>query len=230
LTPDARAALRRLAPPVDTDVFRPASAADRSAQPRRCVAVGRFVRQKGFGVLLRAWAQVVAQPSAASSAPRPPWELVLVGDGPQRRRLERLVAHLGIGGSVRFTGPLGRAAVVSELQQAQLFALPVRTRLTGLFRAGLNPEGLGLAALEAAACGLPVLIGRSGGAPETVRDGVSGFVVDPDRPGELAARIGPLMADPVRAAAMGQAGRAHVQQQFSAAGARVVLRELLDLG
>ena len=55
---------------------------------------------------------------------------------------------------------------VAELQRADVFALPVRTRL-----AGLNPEGLGLAALEAAACGLPVVVGDSGGAPETVRDG-----------------------------------------------------------
>ena len=119
--------------------------------------------------------------ATASSHP-PVLELVLVGDGPQRRRLERLVEQLALSGSVRFTGPLGRPAVIAELQRAQIFALPVRTRLTGLFPAGLNPEGLGLAALEAAACGLPVLIGRSGGAPETVRDGVTGFVVDPDRP------------------------------------------------
>ena len=53
-----------------------------------------------------------------------------------------------------------------------MFALPMRTRL-----AGLNPEGLGLAALEAAACGLPVIVGDSGGAPETVLDGETGFVV-----------------------------------------------------
>ncbi|WP_240922429.1 glycosyltransferase, partial [Burkholderia cepacia] len=65
--------------------------------------------------------------------------------------------------------------------------------------------------------------------PETVRDGVTGFVVDPDGPGELAARIGELLADPARAQAMGRAGRAHVQRAYSATGARVVLRELLDL-
>lgn len=228
LTPAAGAALRRLSPPVDTDFFRPAPA-PRGPQPRRCVAVGRFVDQKGFDGLLRAWARVLADRSAGRPAPDRPWELVLVGDGPRRRRLERLVEHLAIGGSVRFTGALDRPAVVAELQRAQLFALPVRTRLTVPFAAGLNPEGLGLAALEAASCGLPVLVGRSGGAPETVRDGVTGYVVDPDRPAELAARIGDLLADPARAAAMGRAGRAHVQDRFSTAGARAVLREVLDL-
>jgi phosphatidylinositol alpha-1,6-mannosyltransferase len=231
LTPKARAALRRLPPPVDTDLFRPARDRDRSgAAPPRCVAVGRFIGQKGFDVLLRAWALVVAAHAGAGTASPPPPELVLVGDGPQRRRLERLVEHLSIVRSVRFTGPLDRPGVIAELQRAQLFALPVRTRFTGLFPAGLNPEGLGLAALEAAACGLPVLIGRSGGAPETVRDGITGFVVDPDRPADLATRIGELLSDPARAEAMGRAGRCYVQQHFSVARARMVLREILDPG
>ena len=67
--------------------------------------------------------------------------------------------------------------MIAELQRADVFALPMRTRL-----AGLNPEGLGLAAVEAAACGLPVVVGRSGGAPETVQPGQTGFVVPPDDP------------------------------------------------
>ena len=58
-----------------------------------------------------------------------------------------------------------------------MFALPVRTR-----RAGLEPEGLGLAAIEAAACGLPVVVGISGGTPETVQDGRTGYLVDPRDP------------------------------------------------
>ena len=99
-------------------------------------------------------------------------------------RLERLVAGLGLDDAVRLTGAVPRTGVVAELQRADVFALPVRTRL-----AGLNPEGLGLAALEAAACGLPVVVGRSGGAPETVRDGRTGFVVDPHDHAALADRL-----------------------------------------
>ena len=85
--------------------------------------------------------------------------------------------------------------MVAELQRADVFALPMRTRL-----AGLNPEGLGLAALEAAACGLPVVVGRSGGAPETVLAGRTGFVVDPHDHAALADRLLALLADPASSA------------------------------
>ena len=111
-----------------------------------------------------------AGPTAAGLLARP--QLVIVGDGPQRARLEALVSRLGLRDNVRLTGAIGRPQVITELRRAQVFALPVRTRL-----GGLNPEGLGLAAIEAAACGLPVVVGDSGGAPETVRDGETGFVV-----------------------------------------------------
>ena len=127
-------------------------------------------------------------------------------------------------GSVRLTGALPRTGVVVELQRAHAFALPVRTRL-----AGLNPEGLGLAAVEAAACGLPVVVGRSGGAPETVLDGRTGFVVPPADHRALAARLVELLADPARSRAMGAAGR-----RFVASGSRPprpgrTLRAALDL-
>ena len=113
----------------------------------------------------------------------------------------------------------------AELQRAQVFALPVRTRL-----AGLNPEGLGLAALEAAACGLPVIIGDSGGAPETVRDGQSGFVIPPDDHRVLADRLVLLLTDRDRSRAMGAGGSsATCNEHFSAERARATLRRVLAL-
>ncbi len=105
-----------------------------------------------------------------------------------------------------------------------MFALPIRTRL-----GGLDPEGLGLAALEAAACGLPVVVGRSGGAPETVRHGRTGYVIAPDDPHELAARIGGLLADPQHAHDLGAAGRVFVSERYGAEQARRVLRTALQL-
>jgi phosphatidylinositol alpha-1,6-mannosyltransferase len=219
LSPRACARLLRLPAPVDTAVFRPGRPSADHGQ-RRAVAVGRFVAQKGFATLLRAWRLVVDRFPHPDPAP----ELTLVGDGPQRIRLERLVADLGLNTCVRLTGALPRAGVVAELQRAHAFALPVRTRL-----AGLNPEGLGLAALEAAACGLPVVVGRSGGAPETVLEGRSGFVVPPANHHALAARLVELLADPVRSQAMGEAGRRFVAEQFSATVARRTLRTALDL-
>ena len=219
LSPRARARLVRLPPPVDSDLFRPGpprAAADRS----RVVAVGRFVAQKGLDTLLRAWRRVVDRTPGRDGPP----ELVLVGDGPDRPRLQTLSARLGLGDVVRWTGAVPRTQVVVELQRADVFALPMRTRL-----AGLNPEGLGLAALEAAACGLPVVVGRSGGAPETVRPGVTGFVVDPHDPAALADRLLGLLADPVAAQAMGAAGRRLVLDRFGLDQARRTLRTALDL-
>jgi phosphatidylinositol alpha-1,6-mannosyltransferase len=219
LTPAARDRLLRLPPPVDLTRFSPAGPPAAGGGPR-CVAVGRFVRQKGFDTLLQGWRRVLDAWPSGTAAP----ELVLVGDGPQRTTLTRLVLDLGLGPTVRLTGALPREGVLAELQAAQVFALPVRSRWCGL-----NAEGLGLAAVEAAACGLPVVVGRSGGAPETVLEGRTGTVVDPDAPSALAAAVGVLLLDPARAAAQGAAGRAHVAARFGAEAARRTLRAALAL-
>lgn len=220
LSPSARARMIRLAPPVSSDLFCPAELAKTDESQVRAIAVGRLVRQKGFDTLLQAWRLVLDRWPRRDRRP----ELVVVGDGPQRRRLQQLSASLDLARSVRWLGALPRSAVISELQQAEVFALPVRTRF-----AGLNPEGLGLAALEAAACGLPVLVGDSGGAPETVRPGQTGFVVDPDSPAELASRLLRLLGDPVQARILGEAGRRFVTETFGSDRARQTLRAALGL-
>lgn len=218
LSPAARSRLIRLAPPVDVSLFRPAVPARDRERPR-LVSVGRLVRQKGFDSLLRSWRWVVEDWPAD---PLP--ELVLVGDGPRRRSLAAMVADLDLTSTVRMAGAMSRSAVVGELQQADVFALLMRTRL-----AGLNPEGLGLAAIEAAACGLPVVVGDSGGAPETVQPGRTGFVVDPDDERGVAAHLGQLLRDPGLARTMGALGRAFVTDTFGADHARRVLRTALAL-
>ena len=215
LSPAGRERLCRLPPPVDTAAFRPG---DRRA-PSRCVAVGRFVARKGFVGLLAAWRLVLA---GWSGSPLP--ELVLVGAGPQQPTLARLAQDPAMAGTVSMTGALPRPAVVEQLQAARVFALPVRRRL-----GGLDSEGLGLAGLEAAACGLPVVVGDSGGAPETVEHGRSGYVVDPDDPLALARRIGGLLSDPELAERMGAAGRRRVVERFGVERARATLRTMLAL-
>jgi phosphatidyl-myo-inositol dimannoside synthase len=92
---------------------------------------------------------------------------------------------------------------------ADVFAMPCRTR-----GAGLDVEGLGIVYLEASATGVPVVAGRSGGAPETVRDGETGVVVDGWDVGAIAASVADLLADPDRAARMGAAGRRWVVDQW----------------
>lgn len=185
---------------------------------KRVVGVGRLVRRKGFDTLLDAWG-LLGRGSTSVAGP----ELVLVGDGPERSSLERQVRRSRLR-RVTFTGALDRTGVLAQLHRADVFALPVRTRL-----AGLDPEGLGLAALEASACGLPVVVGRSGGAPETVRPGRTGYVVEPDDPYELATRLADLLTDPARARELGAAGRVFVGDRYGADRARRVLRAALGL-
>ncbi len=224
LSPAGRAKLVRLPPPVDLDVFRPGPPTTSGATTpspvdsgaKRVVGVGRMVRRKGFDTLLDAWG-LLGRASTEGS------ELVLVGDGPERGRLERQVRSSRLG-RVTFTGALDPAGVLTQLHRADVFALPIRTRL-----GGLDPEGLGLAALEASACGLPVVVGRSGGAPETVRSGRTGYVVDPDDPYELATRLADLFADPDHARELGAAGRVFVADRYGADRARRVLRTALGL-
>jgi phosphatidylinositol alpha-1,6-mannosyltransferase len=153
-----------------------------------------------------------------------PRELIVVGDGPQRAWLERHIHQLELSECARIIGAVPRAQVIAELQQANVFALPVRTQW-----AGLNPEGLGLAALEAAACGLPVIVGNSGGAPETVRDGDTGFVVPSDDHQLLAERLSLLLDNPALAQQMGSRGRRYVSANYSMESVQARLREALDL-
>src|SRR5690606_45301 len=127
--------------------------------------------------------------------------LLLVGGGPYRAALERLAASLGVRGSVVFTGGVPWEELPAHYDAGDVFAMPCRTR-----RRGLDVEGLGIVYLEASATGLPVVAGDSGGAPDTVLDGETGFVV-PGRSVERVARaLTGLLTDPGRARDMGERG------------------------
>jgi phosphatidylinositol alpha-1,6-mannosyltransferase len=116
-----------------------------------------MVRRKGQDTLVRIWPELLEQfPDAV---------LLLVGDGPGRRRIGRMVARRGLGGSVRFTGSVPWEEVPAHLDAGDVFAMPCRDRLFGL-----EVEAFGIVFLEAAACGLRVVAGRSGGAAEAVRE------------------------------------------------------------
>ncbi len=219
----AALAMVRLSPGVDTGVFRPGL--DGHAVRRRLgigadrqivLAASRLVARKGHDVLLAGWPQVLAD--------HPGSVLLIAGDGPARRRLERSAARPELAGSVRFLLDTPLRDMPLVYAAADVFAIPCRTRL-----GGLEPEALGIVFLEAAAAGLPVVVGASGGAPETVIDGETGYVVDPHSPHEVAAAIRSLLADPLRCAAMGSRGRAFVEQTYSPDVAGRTLRHLLDM-
>ncbi|MHA6783914.1 glycosyltransferase family 4 protein [Pseudonocardia saturnea] len=202
------AALEHLPSGIDVDRFRPDPAA-RAALRRRyglgdapvVTCVSRLVPRKGQDTLIR------ALPSVRERVPGA--RLLLVGDGPDAPRLRGLAASLD-DGAVLFTGAVPGAELPAHHAVGDVFALPCRTR-----GGGLDIEGLGIVALEAAACGLPVVVGRSGGAPETVRDGGTGHVVDGRDPRAVADALAGLLADPAAAAAMGRAGRARMEADWS---------------
>ncbi|MBV2156515.1 glycosyltransferase family 4 protein [Kitasatospora sp. SUK 42] len=212
LGPDARPA--RLVPGVDPAVFRPAGGVRGPGPVILCVA--RLVPRKGQDVLIR------ALPAIRRAVPGT--VLVLVGRGPYEDRLRALALRHTEPGSVEFAGGLDHAATAAHYAAADVFAMPCRTR-----RLGLEAEGLGIVYLEAAAAGLPVVAGRSGGAPDTVLDGVTGSVVDGRNPAEVAAALTRLLlASPAERARIGAAGRRWAAEHWSWESSARRLAELLD--
>ncbi|WP_324277315.1 glycosyltransferase family 4 protein [Blastococcus brunescens] len=216
-----RTRLAQLSPGVDVERFTPD--ADGAAVRERyglgaapvVVCVSRLVARKGQDVLVAGWPRVLAR--------HPDARLLLVGAGPAEAALRRSVAARGLTGSVVFTGPVDPAELPGHYAAGDVFAMPCRTR-----RAGLDVEGLGMVFLEAAACARPVVAGTSGGAPETVREGVTGHVVDPRSPAAVAEILGDLLADPDRAHAMGAAGRRWVEERWSWTHIAAAFAELLE--
>jgi phosphatidylinositol alpha-1,6-mannosyltransferase len=135
--------------------------------------------------------------------------LLLGSGGPYRSTLERLAREHGVGSDVVFTGSVPWAELPSLYAAGDVYAMPCRTRA-----AGLDVEGLGIVYLEASATGLPVVAGDSGGAPDAVLPGETGYVVGGRDVPAIAARITDLLADPAAARAMGAAGRAWVEREW----------------
>ncbi|MBP2473779.1 phosphatidylinositol alpha-1,6-mannosyltransferase [Crossiella equi] len=211
------AALEHLPPGVDTTWFRPDSGARREVRRRHglgeapvVLCVSRLVPRKGQDALVRALPHIRARVPGA--------RLLLVGGGAYRKHLRKLADRAAVAEHVVFAGTVPAVELPAYYAAGDVFAMPCRT--TG---GGLDVEGLGLVFLEAAASGLPVVAGRSGSAPETVREGETGTVVDGRSVRALAESVSRLLADPDRAAAMGRAGREWMRRawRWEAAGARL---------
>ncbi|WP_328661231.1 glycosyltransferase family 4 protein [Streptomyces sp. NBC_00334] len=206
LTPGTQTA--RLVPGVDTTVFHPGidggPVRARYGLSRRPVILcaARLVPRKGQDTLIRAlpWIRR-AVPDAM---------LLLVGDGPYISVLRQLALTENVLDSVVFAGGHPHHTLPSFYAAADAFAMPCRSR-----RRGLEVEGLGIVYLEAAASGLPVLAGDSGGAPDAVRDGETGHVVDGHSVAATADRLTRLLRNPELAHEMGEKGHHWVQTQWT---------------
>ncbi len=213
----AAAVMEHLPPGVDTDRFRPDPAARADLRTRFglgqrpvVLCVSRLVPRKGQDMLIRALPSIRRRVQGAA--------LVIVGGGPYLPALQRLAGRCGVSEHVIFTGGVPTAELPAHYAMADVFAMPCRTR-----GAGLDVEGLGIVFLEASATGVPVVAGRSGGAPETVRHNDTGLVVDGRSVDQVVDAVAGLLAEPDRAAAMGAAGRDWVmaQWQWDALAARL---------
>ncbi|MEU5085916.1 glycosyltransferase family 4 protein [Streptomyces sp. NPDC021356] len=207
LTPGAASRMVRLPPGVDEKTFHPGSGGHElrarlglAGRPV-VVCVSRLVRRKGQDTLIRSMPAILAaEPDAV---------LLIVGGGPYEKDLRRLARETGVAASVRFTGPVPWSELPAHYGAGDVFAMPCRTR-----RGGLDVEGLGIVYLEASATGLPVVAGDSGGAPDAVLDGETGWVVRGDAPEETADRITTLLGDPELRRRMGERGRRWIEEKW----------------
>lgn len=164
---------------------------DEEARPPAILTVAHMYPRKNLGVLLRAYARLREAGS--------PFQAWLVGEGPCRRRWERLRDALKLTDRVQFLGTISRRDLLHRYRRAAVFCLPSRQ------------EGFGIVFLEAMACGKPIVAARAAAVPETVRDGETGLLVDPDDAEALAAALSRLLADRPLRRAMAEAGRRRVE-------------------
>jgi phosphatidylinositol alpha-1,6-mannosyltransferase len=208
LSPAAAGRMVQLTPGVDTDAFHPGvdgrpvreryGLADRPV----IVCVSRLVERKGQDTLVRALPMVRAEvPDAA---------LLLVGDGPMRPKLERMVDELALRDDVVFTGAIPWADLPPYFAAGDVFCMPCRTR-----KLGFEVEGLGIVYLEASAIGLPVVAGSSGGAPDTVVEGETGLVVDGRSPESVSRGVADVLTRRALASWSADRGRRWVEDRWS---------------
>lgn len=172
--------------------------------------VSRLVKRKGADILVRAMASLDG-PVA-----------VVVGDGPERKTLERLVREVGVGDRVIFAGGVGDDELPRYYAAADFFCMPCTSRY-----GGLDTEGFGVVYLEAQASGLPCIAGRCGGSAEAVEHGVSGIVLDDPTPRSVAMAVRRLLKDPALCVRLGAAGRERAENLFAPAVAARRLEEAL---
>ena len=206
-----RRRIRLIRTGVDTSFFHPPDSRDQRER-LEIVSVGGLNWKKGHEYALVALRRLLDAGAPA--------RLTLVGDGPDRQRLLYTAGDLGLEDRVAFRGALGRAAVREVLNESDVFLLSSLT------------EGISNAALEAMACGLPIVSTTAGGMPEAISDGEEGLLTPLRDPRAMAEALRALWLDAERRTVMGRAARRRVEADFdreSQLGAfAALLREVVD--
>ena len=199
LTAKAQASMVKIAPGIDVEHFIPTDVTVLRnslglSDKKVIVSVGRLVHRKGQDHLIE------AMPEILKSIPQA--HLLLVGEGPYREHLQTLVKKHNLEASVTFIGRIQYKDLPTYICVGDIFAMPSRSRLMGL-----EVEGLGIVYLEASSCGLPVLAGDSGGAPDALVQNETGLVVNGTDDQQIATAAIKLLTDIELSKKMGLAGR-----------------------
>ncbi|MDQ2855420.1 MAG: glycosyltransferase family 4 protein [Acidobacteriota bacterium] len=206
-------------PGCDTEIFRPLPVRkdlrERLLGPRNDIqvilTVGNLVARKGHDMVIRCLPILMNRV--------PDFVYLIVGDGPYRETLEDLAKEIGVSDRVIFAGKLPDEDIPDIHALSDVFVMPSREHLEEE-----SVEGFGMVFLEANACNKPVIGGRAGGIPEAVEDGVTGLLVDPHSPPEIAEALARLLTDGDFAHRLGTQGRARVVREFqwSQVGERIL--------
>jgi len=207
LAPKSADAMVKIAPGIDTEHFAPIDSSSLReslglGEKKIIVSVGRLVHRKGQDRLIESMRAIVQEVPTA--------HLLLIGEGPYRQHLQALVRKYALDDHISFIGRIHYADLPQYICIGEIFAMPSRSRFFGL-----EVEGLGIVYLEASACGLPVIAGASGGAPDAVIDGTTGVVVDGLDSAAIAVAAINLLNNPTQATLMGQAGRRWIVEKWN---------------
>lgn len=197
---DLRVPMLEILPGVDTERFTPGLA--EAARARlglhtgrpTITSVSRLVPRKGMHLLVDATARLRGR--------FPDLQVAIGGTGREHRVLSRRIHRLGLAGTVKLLGRVPDESLVDLYRAGDVFAMLCHDRWLGM-----EAEGFGIVFVEAAACGRPVVAGRSGGAADAVADGSNGIVVDAADAVAVDAALSTYLADPALARRHGQAGR-----------------------
>ncbi len=210
----------QLAPGIDYEKFVPATTSVQKAEVEKLktelnlvdqkviLCVGRLVQRKGQDILIKAMNQILQNIPEA--------HLLLVGVGNDEKRLKKILraenqkTNSDLMNKVTFVGKVPYEKLPTYFQIAELFAMPARSRF-----GGLEVEGLGIVFLEASSAGLPIVVGNSGGASDTVLDGQTGLLVDGKNPNQVADAIIKILKDPNLGKQMGINGRNWVIENWN---------------
>lgn len=187
----------RVPPMVDPEFFSPVASRLQPQIGKVLLTVGRLSRDRSKGV------ETVLEALPAIARAVPDVHYVVVGDGNDRSRLEDLAKALHVTDRVTFVGAKTGDELVDCYDTCDVFVMPSKG------------EGFGVVFLEAMSRGKPAIGGDHGGAPEAIREGVTGFLVECDNPPALADRAIGLLLDPALCQRIGEAGRRDVNEHYT---------------